>query len=467
MSDDGHIGGHAVVIGGSIAGLLAARVLSERFGRVTVLDRDELPQAPVTRRAVPHGGHAHALLIRGKDQLEELFPGLGRELVAGGAVPFDPGDDLLFHQMGALRTRFRSGMQGISLTRACLELAVRRRVSALPGVEIRDRTNVRALAGTARRVTGVELDDGTAIDADLVVNASGRGGAGADAWLEKLGCATPDAEVVKIDVGYTTRIFHRAPGETLTSDGGLLHLMAAVPPHDKRAAAVFAVEGDRWMVTLGGWHRAHAPVDPAGFEDFAAALPCRIAADVIRRAEPVDTGDARRFTYPAARRRYFEKLRDVPHGFVALGDAICSFNPLYGQGMTVATLEAVELGRALDRVGEASPAMARRYYRAAGKIIETPWQMATGGDFMYPETAGPKPFAADLLNAYVKRAFLASHVSVPVHRVLMNMQHLLSPPAAIMRPDILVRSLLAAGRSPALRGEPAGREHRTGVPARR
>jgi 2-polyprenyl-6-methoxyphenol hydroxylase-like FAD-dependent oxidoreductase len=446
----GAVGGHAIVIGGSMGGLAAARVLSERFDRVTVIDRDEFPAAPVDRRGVPQSGHAHALLISGRMRLEQLFPGLTQELIDGGAVPFDPGCDLLFHQMGALRTRFTSGKLGISMTRAFLENRVRGRVAALPNVELRDRIAVCGITGVPGRVTGVELDDGQQLEADLVVDATGRSAGRSERWLAALDVPAPETVQVKLDVGYTTRLLHRAPGEKI-GDGGLLYLMAATPPHDKRAAAIFAVEDDRWVITLGGWHRAHAPVDPDGFERFAADLPDHHPAALLAQAKPVDDGNAHKFTYPAARRRYFEKLRRLPAGYVALGDAICSFNPLYGQGMTVAATEALALGRCLDTFGTASQAMARAYYEAAAKVIATPWQMATGGDFMYPETSGPKSFGVDLINRYVRQVMLATHVSVDAHRVMLDMQHLLAPPTAILRPGTVVKSLVAARRSPARR----------------
>lgn len=455
----GVVGGHAVIVGGSIGGLVAARTLSRRFTSVTVIDRDVLPDGPDDRKGVPQSPHAHALLISGRKKLDELFPGLTDELIDGGAVPFDPGRDLLFHQMGALRIRFTSGQLGISLTRAYLEHAVRRRVAALPNVEILDRTAVSGLFGVSGRVLGVDLDDGRRLGADLVVDATGRSANRSERWLEQLDCPAPKTTTVKIDVGYTTRVMHRQGGE-LHGDA-LLYLMSAVPPHDKRAAAVFAVEGDRWMVTLGGWHRSHAPVDPEGFAAFADGLPGRHVADLLARTKPVDEENAERFLYPAARRRWFEKLKKLPAGYVALGDAICSFNPLYGQGMTVATLEAVELGRCLDRHGEASPAMARRFYRAASRVIDTPWQMSTSSDFMYPETAGAKSFGTDFMNRYVRQVMMASHVSVPAHRVMLDVQHLLAKPPAVVRPDRVIRSLIAARRSPA---HPASGRYGSGSP---
>jgi len=440
----GSIGGKAVVVGGSIGGLVAAAALTGRFDQITVIDRDTLPPDDRPRRGVPQGVHAHALLISGRLGLEELFPGLTDELIRDGAVPFDPGQDLLFVQMGAPRIRFRTDMLGISMSRSFLEFSIRRRVTALPGVEIRDRVAAGGLRGRDGRVTGVELDDGTVLDADLVVDATGRGGGRSDRWLEALGFPAPSIATVRINVGYTTQLLRRKPGDL--PDDGVIALMADMPPHRRRAAAVFPVEGDRWVVTIGGWHREHAPTDPDGFLRFAEGLPAPWVAGLLSRAETL--GDAEFRQYPAARRRYYERLRSRPAGYVALGDTICSFNPLYGQGMTVATLEALALRRSLDRHREPSPAMARTYYRAAGKIVETPWRMATGGDFMYPQTSGPKPPGTDLLNWYARRVLLATHVSPEVHRTILDVQHLLASPAALLRPSTVVRSFLAARRSP-------------------
>lgn len=443
------IGTHAIVIGGSIGGLTAARALSTRFERVTVLDRDELPTDAQDRRTVPQARHGHALLISGRVALEKLFPGLTGELIAEGAIPWDPGDDLLFHQLGAFRKPYSTGMLGVSLTRAFLEHALRRRVGALPNAGLRDQATVAGLIGGAGRVTGVALDTGEELAADLVVDATGRGaGTRSERWLEQLGCPPLEVDTVKIDVGYTSRLLRRQPGEGVTDDGGLIYLMASISPDDKRAAAAFAVEGDRWLVTLGGWHRAHAPVDPDGFSQFAAALPAPHMADLLARSEPLDDGKASRYSYPTSRRRYFERLSQPPAGYVAVGDAICSFNPLYGQGMTVAVLEATELGQYLDRFGTVSSEMTGAYFRGVGKLIDMPWQIATAGDFIFPETIGPRQRGTGVMNWYLRQVTLASHTSVKVHRAMLEVQHMMAAPSAVMRPAVVARSLLTAWRSP-------------------
>jgi 2-polyprenyl-6-methoxyphenol hydroxylase-like FAD-dependent oxidoreductase len=452
------VGRHAVVVGGSMGGLAGARVLSSRFDRVTVLDRDVFPAQPCDRRGVPHGPHAHALTIGGLQALEGLFPGLTAELIAGGAVPFDPGMDLLFVQMGAPRIRFVRGVAGLSQSRAFLEWMVRRRVQALPNVEFREQTAVSGLAGGANRVAGVELAGGEVLEADLVLGAAGHDGALNSRWLDRLGCASPSHSTVKVDIGYASRLYRRRPGDL--PDGGVITLMAGTPPHEKRAAGAFPIEGDRWMVTLGGWHRDHPPADPAGFADFAAGLPAPFIADLIARSEPLADVVTRKF--PVAHRRYFERLRQPPTGYAVLGDMICSFNPVYGQGMTVAVLEAIALGAALDAHRDTSAGMVRAYYRAAGKLADTPWQTATGSDFMYPETTGPRPRGTGLINWYAQRAILASHVSADVHRVLLDIQHMLIPPSALLRPATVARSLRLAHRSPALAA--GGRHHDLAAP---
>ncbi|MEV4758600.1 hypothetical protein AB0J86_26335 [Micromonospora sp. NPDC049559] len=441
----GVVGGHAVVIGGAISGLVAARTLASRFERVTVIDRDELPVEPRNRDGVPHGAHPHLLLISGRLALEKLFPGLTEELIAGGAVPFDPGQDLLFVHGGGQRVRFPTEMQGISLSRVYLESTLRARVRALRNVELRGRAEACGLVGGRGRVTGVQVEGAEPIEADLVVDASGRTGGRGDRWLEQLGYPAPDVATVKMKVGYSTRLYRRTDDDL--PDGGVACLIAPFAPHQRRAGVALPIEGDRWILAVGEWHGDRMPDTPEGFQRFIESLPVSYLADLAKRAEPI--GDVLTRAFPASQRRYFERVRRLPAGYLAIGDAICSFNPLYGQGMTVAALEALELGDCLDRFGAVSVDLAREYYRATGRVIDTPWTMATGGDFAYPETTGRKPFGIDLLNGYMGKAILAAHVSPAVHRVLIEVQHLLKPPSALLRPGTVVRALRGARRSPA------------------
>jgi 2-polyprenyl-6-methoxyphenol hydroxylase-like FAD-dependent oxidoreductase len=424
-----------VVIGAGIAGLAVARTLSGRFATVVVLDRDRLPDDPSPRRGAPQTYHAHVLLGAGQRALEALFPGLHDELVAAGAVPFDPGLDLRFYRYGALWPAVRSGLRLVSMSRPLLEWTIRRRVAGLPNVTIRDGVAVSGLAGTGRRVTGLTID-GTTEHADLVVDCSGRS-TRSDRWLGALGLPTPETQEVKVGIGYATRLYRRKPGD-LTDGVGVLTL--PTPPGERRTGIMLPIEDDRWLVALGGWHGAHAPPEEQGYLEYARSLPLAFIADLLERAEPVSDFHAHQF--PSSRRRLFEQVGDLPAGYLAAGDAICSFNPVYGQGMTCAALEAIALGEALDRRPAADGgALARDFYRAAARIFSVPWRFAVGADFAYPQTTGPRPRGLRLLNPYSLRLQKVAQVDPAVRREFTSVQHLLTPPSRLFRPRMVAKVL--------------------------
>jgi 2-polyprenyl-6-methoxyphenol hydroxylase-like FAD-dependent oxidoreductase len=438
------VGKSALVIGAGIAGLCAARTLADRFERVLVLDRDELPDEAVPRRGVTQGGHGHVLLVAGQRALGELFPGLMDELVAAGGVRFDPGTELSFYRFGSIWPRAASELRLVTFSRPLLELAIRRRVAALPGVSIRDGVSVAALLGGDGRVTGARLDGDEVFDTDLVLDCTGRG-ARSNHWLAALGFPAPRVTEVKVGVGYATRFYRRSPGDL--AEGSAVFSLPS-PPAEKRAGLALPVEDDRWLISLGGWHDDF-PRDLPAFEQHARELPHPGIARLLERCEPLT--DLSVVHYPAARRRYFEELSAVPGGYLALGDSICSFNPIYGQGMTCAALEAVELGRLLDSSVGLGPELSARYYQQAAKIVATPWQFATGGDFSYPETAGERPRGIKLKNAYAKRVQLASMVDPQVRQVFTSVQHLITDPAELLKPAMVLRVLRGARKAPAQR----------------
>ena len=437
------IGEHAVVLGASLAGLLTARVLSESFDRVILVDRDVLPEGPVPRRGVPQGWQTHGLHARGREILEQFFPGLTDELVARGASVGDAQQDVRWINDGHRLRKQRSGMEGVSFSRPLLEDRVRARVRSLPQVTLRSPVEVLDLTASGDRVTGVRVRDrgtdgeGESLAADLVVDATGRG-SHMPVWLEALGFPRPAETTVEVGLGYTTWDFPRRPGD-LDGDMGAVITPTA---DNQRFGAMLAADGDRWQVTAGGYRGMSASAtDIHAFRAFAAALPVPDIGDLVADREPLAPGRLHRF--PSSRRRHYEKLHRFPLGLLVIGDALSSFNPAYGQGMTVAAVEALALRDQLaDRVAPTD--LAPRFFRRAARIIDVPWGIAAGGDLRLPGVPGHRPLKVKVINAYVARVQAAAAVDPAVGLAFLRVANTVDQPEALLRPSVAGRVLRAA-----------------------
>jgi len=441
------IGDRAVVLGASMAGLLAARVLADSYAQVTVIDRDELPETPMHRRGVPQGRHVHALLARGRQALEELFPGLTAELMAHGAPAGDPLANVRWYLSGHRLRQAPTGLVALYLSRPFLEGCVRARVRALPNLRFLDTCDIVGLATTPDRrcVTGARVRrraDGGAeqvLDADLVVDATGRGSR-TPVWLQALGYPRPEEDEVRIGLGYATRTY-RLPPDALGGDLGILH--GGTPEHP-RGGALFVLEGGRWMLTLGGILGDYPPTDPDGFLAFARSLRFPDIYEAIRDGEPLD--DPVGFRFPASVRRRYERLGRFPDGLLVVGDAVCSFNPIYGQGMSVAALQSLTLRRHLQRGVRPQP---RRVFRDLARIVDVPWEIAVGGDLVFPGVQGRRTARVWLVNAYLGRLHAAAAHDARLAGAFLRVAGLVAPPESLLRPSIAVR-VLGNGRHPAV-----------------
>jgi 2-polyprenyl-6-methoxyphenol hydroxylase-like FAD-dependent oxidoreductase len=426
----------AVVLGASVAGLLAARVLSRHFAHVTVVERDVLPAGSDSRRGVPQSQHAHGLLASGYQVLDDLFPGMMDELEALGAPRADVVGDFLWFQYGRWKLRHHSGLQGMTVSRPCLEAAIRRRVRSLPNVTFLDGTDaIHPTFDSAQgRVTGLVVHGRSEeqLAADLIVDASGRGSR-SPRWLEAWGFGPPEVSVVKVDVGYATRIFERRPGEFFASNGGIV---SGTPPKERRYAAVLAAEGNRWVVTLVGMLGDHPPTDERGWTDFSASLPVSAVHELVTAARPLTPITS--FRFPANQRRYYERMSRFPAGYLVIGDAVCSFNPIYGQGMSVAASEAKALDESL---AGGVDGLARRFYARARKIIDIPWLIATGEDLRFPDVEGKRPPGAAVVNRYLERVHAVASRDPVVCRKFFDVLNLLAAPPSLMAPRVAARVL--------------------------
>lgn len=435
--------GHAIVLGASIGGLMAARALSNHFDNVTIIEKDKVERQPCTRKGQPQTRHLHGLLPGGLNAMLQFFPDLKDALAANGALLADFAQDMVWNTYGGYRKRFKMDLTGATMSRPLLEHLIRERVLALSNIELMDSTAVKKLISSAdhQRVTGVtielsELGKVMDLHADLVVDVTGRGSR-SPKWLEEMGFEAPPVSEVNVNVGYSTRIYKRDPNDP-RSKTWMLHTPMA--PKEMRFGGMFPIEGDRWILTVGGWHGDHVGCDEAAFNQFVRELPMPEFYELISECEPLT--EIMPYKYSHSLRRHYEKLKKFPQGFLVMGDAICSFNPVYGQGMTSASMQAIELEKLMQE-NLLEIQMAPAFFKRAAKVVDIPWQLAVGEDFRYPATAGLKPAGVDFINKYVSRVHRATLKDPVVCDAFLRVMSLLKAPTSLFHPRILWRVMWA------------------------
>lgn len=441
-------GSQAVVLGAGIAGLLAARVLSEFYASVVVLERDVLPDHPGQRKGVPQGRHLHQFLSRGTQILGELFPGLFDELVAAGAA-VDQGDDLSrlyirasgYELNPAGKLADPGPLAAYQASRPFVECHLRQRVAALGNVTIHDNHEAIEPLVTAQVVNGVRIvnrdnDTTSTVDANLVVDATGRS-AKTPAFLETHGYGAPPEERIPSTGGYSSHLMRIAPGR--------LALRLAFVNNGSRApgAMLVAYERDTWMLAIA--RPAGHGNPPSDFAEMVAAaeqmFPESIAA-ALRDATPVGEISVSRNTSATWRR--YDQMSGLPAGLLALGDAVCNLNPLHGQGMTMAALHALALRDCL-RSGDAD--LPRRFYSAAAGDIRPVWQANRATDQVTSVSAARSP-QRRLLSLVQRAALRAASHDIAVTERFLRVRGLVDPPERLQDPALFVRILLANLRHP-------------------
>lgn len=442
---------HAIVIGGSVAGLLAARVLTDHFTRVTIIERDRLPENPEFRKGAPQARHAHALLGRGQAIMEQLFPGMIQELRAKGGVTMNMGHDFALYIQGAWCRPFTSAIVNTGASRPLLEYILYHRLATHPQVQLLIEQEVLGLGidASGKRVTGVHLRERgegthreTFLPADLVVDASGRD-SHTPTWLAQLGFPTPAETTVNAFPGYATRIYRQPANFSAKWKG--LYLMPMAPTHT-RGGVILPMEADaqgpRWQVTLIGMAKDYPPTDEAGFLEFARTMPSLRLYDAIKDAEPLTAP----YGYRRAenRLRYYEKLPRYLEGLLVCGDAVYALNPVYGQGMTVAALGSLVLDDCLKAHYKRAPqgeiaGLAQQFQKKLAAVIAAPWQLATGQDLGWSTTeGGQQPTAVTrLIQRYFRQVLSVLPHNTVVAEAFFHVQNMIKPPSSLFAPGIL------------------------------
>ena len=454
------IGKQAVVIGAGMGGLTAAAALADHFDQVVVLERDTLPSEPIYRAGTPQARHVHALLLSGQRALSELFPGFEQDLARAGAVPLRVGLDVRLERPGYDPFPQRDlGWFSCAVSRPTIERAVRRRLESRANTTLRQRCRVLEVLASPNgaAVTGVRYEDDNGISetiaADLVVDASGRG-ALTLALLQSIGRPLPEETTIGIDLGYATCVF-AIPDDASTDWKGVMTFGQA--PQNSRGGLMLPLEGNRWMATIGGRHGDVPSGDAEGFLTYARALRTPTIYNAVRHAKRLD--GVARYGFPESVRRHFERLEVFPRGLLPIADAICRFNPVYGQGMSVAALEACLLRTLLEKLGGERPegerlegerlgedgdpiaGLAPAFFAEMQTLIETPWSVAIF-DFVFPDTRGQRPadFETTLKFGIALTGLAAEDPDV--HKLTVEVQHLLRP-RSIYRDPALVQRVLA------------------------
>jgi len=440
--------GCAIVIGASIAGLLASQVLSNKFDSITIIERDQLADEPKPRKGVPQSNHAHFLLAKGSRILADLFPDIQEELLANGAQKMDFMLDGRYLLPTGWAPVSRSGIVTHTCTRGLLELVIRKRVINNAKIRLLDNRRVTGLIFDKQksRVIGVRISHtDNAIDkneeelhADFIIDASGQKSL-TPYWLQQNGFPEVKETVINSDIGYATRLYYY--DDSFREEWQLIAILSK-PPKNPRMGFMYRVEKNQWIVAFEGIEmKNHPPVDDDGFLKFAADLASDKIYNVIKNAKPASNIVGYRISGSGF--KHYEELSSWPENFIVIGDAVAHFNPFYAQGMTTAALTAKMLEKKLLEFGEKQIGFARKIQREITKINYLPWLLATGEDMRWPSTNGPKPtIGMRMMQKYVDKVLEICPNSIVASQSFLEVMHMLRTPIVLFHPRILISLVL-------------------------
>ena len=435
----------AIVIGGSMSGLLAARILSDHFDTVTVIERDTLPENAEYRSGTPQAHHLHALLAHGQRLMEDMFPGLQQDFDDAGAIRMRWGLDTTTRVASGWIDKFDANIESHVISRITLEWVIRQRIYKIPNIQFMTEQQVNHLLtnDSKTQVVGVHMTsrktrEDQDLYANLVVDASGRSSK-TMAWMEELGYVAPSETVINSYLGYATR-WYELPEDT---DYDWISLLMQSNPKEGlyRGGGILIVEGNRLVVTVAGMNKDYPPTDEDEFLEFTKSLAEPTIYEVIKDLKPISPIYGYRRT--ENRLRHYEKLDRIPQGFIVMGDAVCGFNPIYGQGMTSAAIQANQLSELFNKSGVTGVINnPLSFQKRVAKAVNGAWLMATGEDLRYPGTDGATPNMIDrATQRYMDWMVLVMTHDTILATAFMNAMNLTIHPLQLFHPKYAMRVL--------------------------
>jgi flavin-dependent dehydrogenase len=450
----------SIVIGGGIAGLLASRVLSEHFANVVLVEKDHYPENAGPRNGTPQANHVHVLLMKGKQLLTDLFPNLERNLLDKGAHKIDLLADARYLLKTGWAMSFDSGMYTIACTRQLLEHTIRNEIlTHYTNIEILEDTRVTGLVvGKNRREDGVN-DHRTIVGittvfqntqriiyGQLIVDASGRNNETPN-WLEKLGFGRPPETKVNSYIGYATRQFRPRPKND--HPNWKVMIILTQPPDNPRMGIIYPAEKDLWSVGILGIGKTYPPTIENGFLDFVRKLGGNEIYEAIKDADPVS--QIYGYRENGSRQYHYEKMKNWPENFIAIGDSVSAFNPFYAQGITTAAIGATTLNKSLDdfkhkrgrKPTKDLIGFSKEFQKRIAKVNSFPWLLGTSEDLRWSTTEGQSPnFVTRLIQKYSNHVMLLGPKSHTATKSFFEMMHMVKSPLVLFHPKIILDMIL-------------------------
>ncbi|MDH3658324.1 MAG: FAD-dependent monooxygenase [Nitrosopumilus sp.] len=425
----------AIVIGGSIAGLLAARVLSDYFKEVILIEKDSCMENGKVRIGTPQANHIHILLVKGREILQDFFPELERDLIKKGANKIDFLNDIRYRLPSGWAPKFNSGIITFTCTRTLLENTIRHQIQKISKIKIEKGKHITSFVLEKSNKISLKTKENEEIHGDLIVDCTGRN-TKTPSWLEDIGFPKPRETKIDSFVRYSTRRYI----PTKKNRKWKMLVILNKPITNPRIGGIYPIEEGKWLVGLYSIGKNYPPTDEKGFLEFTKHLESRELYDALKDAVP----DSEIYGYQVqgSRKYHYEEMPQWPENFIVLGDAVSIFNPYYGQGITSAALGAEALDDMLKN-NKMKNDFTRKFQKRLATAVSLPWILGTSEDLRWPTTVGKRPNTITrMVQNHAQKVLLLSPKSTLAAKSFQQMMHMIKSPAIIFHPVILLQLIV-------------------------